>query len=195
MCIFLFMLRFLGIFSPHSSTHKWMDSTFMFPVEVILDSQEVEGFDGQNSATWPGILDLTKAPGTSVLPLPVKAIPEASWQPPPATCIIPIYSHQLLAIFSISLSSNASMSLHDIWCIPKLVWKKGVKCVEFLDSPTTQSPPRNSNQQPKTTTGQEANDVTTHQAAGNALPQDAVNFPKEHQEPTTNTFWFYRDVS
>lgn len=125
MCIFLFMLRCLGIFSPHSSTHKWMDSTFMFPVEVILDSQEVEGFDGQNSATWPGILDLTKAPGTSVLPLPVKAIPEASWQPPPATCIIPIYSHQLLAIFSISLSSNASMSLHDIWCIPKLVWKKG----------------------------------------------------------------------
>ena len=61
-----------------------------FPVEVILDSQEVEGLDGQTSATWPGILDLTKDPGTSVLPLPVKAIPQASWQPPPATCIIPI---------------------------------------------------------------------------------------------------------
>ena len=74
--------QIFGNFSPHSSTHKWMDSTFMFPVEVILD--------GQNSATWPGILDLTKAPGTSVLPLPVKAIPQASWQPPPATCIIPI---------------------------------------------------------------------------------------------------------
>ena len=48
MCICLFMLRFLGIFSPHSSTHKWMDSTFvLFLFEVILDSQEVEGLDGQ----------------------------------------------------------------------------------------------------------------------------------------------------
>ena len=93
--------------------------------------------------------------------------------PLPATCIIPILFPSIAGNFFhkfIWQRFNES-SWHHIWCILKITWKKGVKCVEFLDSPTTQGTPRNSNQQPTTTSGQDANDVTTHQAAGNALPR------------------------
>ena len=124
------------------------------------------------SATWPGILDLTKAPGTSVLPLPVKAIPQASWQPPSSDLhhshIFPSIAGNFFHKFIWQRFNESSWHLmYTQTCLKKRGWN--VFNFRFTNHPGTPQEIPTDNQ--TTTSGQEANDVTTHQAAGNALPR------------------------